>query len=186
MVPRTSANWPEHDSKGESVKFLTSTRVRTTALLGAGLALLAGGIAYAAIPDASGVIHGCYKKTSPNQGTLRVIDTEKGQKCLSSETTLTWNQTGPQGPTGPQGSTGPQGPAGPSAAFATIVDGPVAAPAGGPTTVASLSIPQAGDYVVSSKMFLTFDNSAFTSVVYECDLQAGSDVDVTRGSTGGE
>jgi hypothetical protein len=32
-----------------------------------------------AIPDAGGVIHGCYKKTSPNQGTLRVIDTEKAQ-----------------------------------------------------------------------------------------------------------
>ncbi len=59
------------------------------------LGLAAGGLAYANIPDSGGVIHGCYKKTSPNQGTLRVIDTERGQNCLSNENALDWNQTGP-------------------------------------------------------------------------------------------
>lgn len=38
----------------------------------------------AAIPDSSGVIHGCYSKTSsgqPQVGQLRVIDTGIGQSC---------------------------------------------------------------------------------------------------------
>ena len=47
-------------------------------LLGGGavLALAVAGIAYAAIPDSSGVIHGCYSKT----GALRVIDSSA--KCV--------------------------------------------------------------------------------------------------------
>ena len=36
------------------------------------VAIAVGGIAYAAIPDANGVIHGCYKKEGTDQ--LRVID----------------------------------------------------------------------------------------------------------------
>lgn len=84
------------------------------------LILALGGAAVAAIPDSSGVIHGCYKT---NKGTLRVIDTDKGQTCSKSETPLSWNQTGPRGaqgpagpagPQGPQGATGAQGPAGPA------------------------------------------------------------------------
>jgi hypothetical protein len=59
------------------------------------------GTALAAIPDASGVIHGCYK---PSDGKLRVIDTEAGKTCASEETALVWNQTGPQGSVGPSGS----------------------------------------------------------------------------------
>ena len=33
----------------------------------AAITLAGGTVAYANIPDATGVIHGCYKKTSPNQ-----------------------------------------------------------------------------------------------------------------------
>jgi len=76
-----------------------------------GIALVAGGIAYAAIPDGSGAIHGCYQK---NQGTLRVIDTGTTQTCSSSEAPLTWSQTGPQGQPGQPGQQGPPGPTGPS------------------------------------------------------------------------
>src|SRR5262245_43877852 len=93
------------------------------------LGLAASAIAWAAIPDGGGVIHACYKKSSPNQGTLRVIDTGVGQACSGAETPLTWNQTGPQGATGPtgkqgeQGPTGPPGPAGTSAtALWAVVD----------------------------------------------------------------
>jgi collagen triple helix repeat protein len=77
------------------------------------------GIAYAAIPDASGVIKGCYIS---GQGQLRVIDTEKGEKCKNNETAISWNQKGPkgdqgiqgpQGETGETGATGAEGPAGP-------------------------------------------------------------------------
>jgi len=60
----------------------------------------------ASIPDASGVIHGCYQKVN---GQLRVIDTDKGQTCNPSELQLQWSQTGPKGATGPTGATGPKG-----------------------------------------------------------------------------
>jgi hypothetical protein len=104
---------------------------------------------------------------------MRLIDTDTGQACVSGEQAVQWNQTGPQGP------------AGPSNAFAKVIDGPLSE-SSGTSTVAALSIPLPGSYVVSSKMFLTFDQSTVSSVVYECNLQAGSDVDVTRGSTGAE
>jgi hypothetical protein len=74
-------------------------------------ALAAGGIAYAQIPDPSGVIHGCYAKSG---GALRVIDNSV-TNCKSTETSLNWNQTGPAGPAGPAGPQGPQGEPGPPA-----------------------------------------------------------------------
>ena len=86
------------------------------AVVGAGLA---GTAALGAIPDSSGVIHGCYQK---NVGNLRVVDTSGGanaDSCRPSEIAISWSQTGPQGPAGPpgppgpQGATGPQGPQGP-------------------------------------------------------------------------
>jgi hypothetical protein len=63
-------------------------------------------VAYAAIPDGSGVIHGCYQAAT---GSVAVIDSESGQTCPPGHTALNWNQTGPQGLTGPQGATGPAG-----------------------------------------------------------------------------
>jgi hypothetical protein len=60
------------------------------------------------------VISGCYATlTSPQTlpGSLRVIDTQAGQKCLPLvEKALSWSQTGPQGPQGIQGIQGPPGP----------------------------------------------------------------------------
>ncbi len=79
--------------------------------------LAVAGIAYATIPDGSGVIHGCYAKASSNTvppGSLRVIDTGVGQSCGLNEVALTWNQQGVKGATGPQGAQGPAGPQGPA------------------------------------------------------------------------
>jgi hypothetical protein len=53
----------------------------------AGLAI-GGGVAYATIPESSGVIHGCYAKN----GALRVVDRVAGDSCRSNETALDWNQ----------------------------------------------------------------------------------------------
>ena len=67
------------------------------------VAVSAGSIAYASIPDGLGVIHGCYAKSS---GALRVIDSAVGS-CKATESQLSWNQQGlegPGGPAGPQGS----------------------------------------------------------------------------------
>ena len=69
-----------------------------------------GTIAWATIPDAAGVVHGCYQKVN---GQLRVIDLDAGQTCRPSELAISWSETGPQGPQGPQGPAGPQGPQGP-------------------------------------------------------------------------
>jgi hypothetical protein len=88
----------------------TGRRLALVALL----ALVGAGIAYAAIPDSGGVIHGCY---STKNGALRVIDS--AAKCANGEVALNWNQQGPRGnpgPTGPQGPKGDAGAAGPQGA----------------------------------------------------------------------
>jgi hypothetical protein len=75
----------------------------------AAMAVITGGIALAAIPNGNGTISGCYDNRS---GMLRVIDAEAGAVCRTSETALTWSQTGPQGPQGLPGPSGPPGPPG--------------------------------------------------------------------------
>lgn len=94
--------------------------IPTAAALGAGAALAIG-----AIPSGDGTITGCYI-TNPDGarwGELRIIDPSQpatlpsgGQNqagtCLGDEKTITWNQSGPQGPQGVQGPAGAAGPAG--------------------------------------------------------------------------
>jgi len=74
-----------------------------------GLSLLAvgvvGGLAYAAIPGANGVIQGCYD----NGGNLKVVN---GLPCPKGTAPLQWNQQGVKGDKGDTGATGAQGPAG--------------------------------------------------------------------------
>jgi hypothetical protein len=93
-------------------------RMPALALCVAALVMVAGGIAYAAIPDSNGVIHACYLKAAGGQpqGSLRVIDTAKSQTCKATETALNFNQTGPQGAPGAAGAPGPKGAAGPKGA----------------------------------------------------------------------
>ena len=69
-------------------------------------ALIVGSVAWATIPDADNVIHGCYAK---KDGVLRVIDSASSDCNTSKETALTWSQTGPKGDPGDQGLTGPSG-----------------------------------------------------------------------------
>lgn len=52
-----------------------------------------GSVAWAVIPDSSGVIHGCRSNKS---GALRVIDAPS-QSCKTGETPLNWNQQGSPG-----------------------------------------------------------------------------------------
>ena len=74
----------------------------------AGALLVAGGIAYATIPDSSGVIHACYKVDPKgnldNNATLRLIDPSATKpdtaSCKNSEHALDWNAQGIQGPQG--------------------------------------------------------------------------------------
>jgi hypothetical protein len=90
-------------------------RVRRGALAVAAVALvaIAGAVTYAvAGSGGSGVINGCYKTQN---GQLRVIDPST-DRCLPSETAISWNQTGPTGSRGATGARGPTGPKGPTGA----------------------------------------------------------------------
>ena len=51
------------------------SRIAFGAVVGVAVGSVGSAIAFASIPDAGGVIHGCYD----NKGTLRVIDTGAGQ-----------------------------------------------------------------------------------------------------------
>ena len=78
---------------------------------------VAGGIAYATIPDSGNVYTGCMLK---NIGTVRLIDPSLPpgnlmSHCTAFETKITWNQqgqAGTPGPAGPKGDTGAPGPKG--------------------------------------------------------------------------
>jgi hypothetical protein len=96
---------------------MRGTLIRPTlvALAIVGVLLVAGGIAYATIPDSSGVIHACYKVDPKgnldSNATLRVIDPgatkPDSAACKKDEQALDWNQAGQQGQQGPPGPTGP-------------------------------------------------------------------------------
>jgi hypothetical protein len=75
-------------------------------LVAVAFAALGVGVATATIPDSSGTIHGCYKKTN---GNLTLVDTGAGGMCQASEAAVSWSQKGVQGPPGPQGVQGTQG-----------------------------------------------------------------------------
>jgi collagen triple helix repeat protein len=138
------------------------------------------GVAFGAIPGASGVISACYDKQS---GQVRIYDgaggTPKG--CGKTEAPISWNQQGPkgdtgppgpqgpagpqgiqgsQGPQGPVGATGPAGPSGAGRAFATTKGEVVLA---GVTKVAVVA-PPAGKYVVFASVDVTNKDTDSESV----------------------
>jgi hypothetical protein len=67
------------------------------------LAVSTFGLADAAIPNSTTKV---FTACRNSLGTIRVIDFQAGQRCKSTEKTITWNQ---RGPTGPMGSPGPKG-----------------------------------------------------------------------------
>jgi len=143
-----------------------------------GAAGVIAGAAYAAIPDSDGVIHSCYSTTT---GVLRAV--EPTAKCRSGETSLVWNQTGPQGPAGPQGQAGPTGPAGASDVYLATHNATV--PLDGSATVVTLSLP-AGYYVLTGQA--TIENGDQYSRSAGCllnnDAHKASSVEISRGGFG--
>jgi hypothetical protein len=73
-------------------------------------AAIAGGVAYATIPDGSGVFTACKLNAT---GTIRLIDPSTsgllGRCSPSLETQIRWNEGGPKGPVGDKGPTGDPG-----------------------------------------------------------------------------
>jgi hypothetical protein len=124
--------------------------------------LVAASVAYAAIPDGSGVIHGCYLR----HGDLRVIDPSAGQSCGASETPLEWNQQGPKGEPGAPG---------PSDAFALehpVGAGEVRVFTDRWTTIAAVDAPP-GDYVVGASLFAA--NIGAGSGLLYCVVRVGDE-----------
>jgi hypothetical protein len=95
------------DARNGRRQFLSRFRLpkKLAVLLGltVGLGVLAGGVAWASIPGAKGVINGCY---SNKTGALSVINLAKVKGCPKNTTALNWNQ---KGVTGPKGAPGPAG-----------------------------------------------------------------------------
>ena len=120
-----------------SQKILRTRRgvlIATAAIVALGIA---AGVTYATIPDGSGVIHGCF---TTSNGALRVIDTDAGGTCKKGETSLNWNQTGPQGQAGQNGT---------ADAFGRIdADGTVMAPLSKNVSQANVTHPQTGVYCI--------------------------------------
>ena len=123
------------------------------------LAVALGGVAYAAIPDGSGVFNACYDNTT---GAVRLVNKQPGD-CAGTETGASWSQTGPAGPRGPVG------PRGPSDAYVAQRNGNFG--------TASLSIIRqvavpAGSYVIQSKV--TAYSQRRQSLAAECVLDTVS------------
>jgi collagen triple helix repeat protein len=143
-------------------------RLAAAAIVAVGMMVAGAGIAYATIPDVSGVIHGCYAKSG---GSLRVID-DTVTNCKSTETSLNWNVQGvpgPQGPAGPQGQQGPQGvqgpqglqgvqgPAGPSGTshgYSATSENAVIAMTPAFSKIVAISGLAAGNYMLSAQVFI--------------------------------
>ena len=83
--------------------------------------------------------------------------------------------SGPTGASGASGASGPTGPTGPSNAYARFLNGPNPVPDSA-TTLASLSIPEAGAYALWAKATIGTPEASFGAVV-TCTLEAGADVD---------
>jgi hypothetical protein len=138
-------------------------------ILGAVIAVaLTGGVAYATIPDGSGVLHACYKQEN---GQLRLV--QAATDCNPSESAITWNQqgpkgdtgnTGPQGPKGDTGAAGPQGASGPSDAYAGTA-GPTALSSSAYSTLVLVPVP-AGRYVVQATVNTSSDTFPSDDLVY--------------------
>jgi hypothetical protein len=141
------------------------------------LFLTLGGVGYAAtqLPNnsvgtpqlkANAVTSGKVKN-----GTLRKADFKSGQ--------LPKGAKGDQGAQGAKGDQGIQGPIGPSDAYAALRNtiSPPVLTAGVTTTLLTLSIPVAGNYVIFSK--LPLDDAIAGSRLQTCTLAAGSDTDAT-------
>jgi collagen triple helix repeat protein len=149
-------------------------RIRRGALAVAAVVVvaIAGGVTYAvANVGGGGVINGCYKTQN---GQLRVIDPATDH-CLPSETAISWNQTGtqgPPGPTGPAGPTGPQGSKGDTGATGpagpTGPQGPPGAPA--TTLFAAVSAGCSGIFIGSGVLSVSNPFPA------RCDVRFNQDV----------
>jgi hypothetical protein len=129
------------------MRALLGRRSRRLVIITAALFAVAGGIAYATIPNAAGVYTACKLNAL---GTIRLIDpslpsTSLLQHCTSWETQIAWNQQGVQGVQGNKGAAGDKGPGGDPG-----VTGPTGPKGDDGTAVAYATVTSTG-FVVDTK-----------------------------------
>lgn len=99
--------------------------------------LLFSGSMFAFVQADGGLIQAC---VNTHSGTIKIVSAD--EDCRRGWVSLSWNQTGPQGPAGPQGEQGPAGPQG--------VPGPA-----GPVQARSGAIGQNGAILAGSGFTVT-------------------------------
>jgi hypothetical protein len=76
------------------INSMMASRVGLAVFVTVTVAIVAGGVSYASIPDSSGVIHGCYKARGA-ASPLSVINTSIHPKCPNGYTALKWDASPP-------------------------------------------------------------------------------------------
>lgn len=128
-------------------------RTAAVTAIGTVVVVAGGGLAVASVPQANGVITGCF---SPVTGNLRV--TGSGA-CKTGEKRLDWNV---KGATGPRGFTGPPGPS--AASSSLLVNGTPTVIDANATLNLSATCP-AGKVVLGTGLLNTNDLGGSTSTV---------------------
>ncbi len=106
-------------------------------------------------------------------GSLTLL--KAGQKCKKGLKLVGWSQTGPagaKGATGSAGATGAQGLTGPSDGYIARVPSAVTLPGETDTTVAQLSLPAGGNYIVTAGTEV--GNTSNTEGLVQCTLLEGA------------
>lgn len=151
------------------MKLLRSIRL-TPVIAAAVIALIAGGTY--ALAAGGGTIHACAKNSN---GVLRIA-----RRCKKGEHGVTWNVRGLPGIQGPKGDTGPISP---SNAYSSFKNDSVSLTSA-LSTVAQLSVPAAGGYVINAKLDL--HDNVNTPVDAQCQLVvAGTNLDQSETSLTG-
>ena len=144
-------------------------RIGLAAIAIAAFAVLASA-AWAAIPDAGGTIQAC----ADRDGRLRVIDTEAGRTCKSSEKRLSWAAATDPPPAPPPPPPSPPPAQLPDAFVALRGATASVQPTDEVAEITKLDLP-AGNYVVTAKARLGSQGTAADNPVrVSCSLEPGS------------
>jgi hypothetical protein len=169
---------------------MSTTNLRTTAVLAVTGALLLAAFAAAPAADAS-TIYVCAKKSN---GAVRIVG--KNARCKKGESKMSWNTEGPAGKNGSNGAAGPAGATGaPGANGKEGANGAVAGYSAAQSSVVNITSGEevvektlpAGDYLISAKVetFASATSDGFVAVW--CELyDAGTEADLDEAAwTGG-
>jgi hypothetical protein len=139
---------------------------------------VAASAAWAAIPDAEGMIHAC----ADRDGRLRVVDTDAGKTCKASEKQLSWAATAPPPPEPPPEPPPAPPPAQLPDAFVAIRGATASVqPTDEVTAITTLELP-AGNYLVTAKARVGSQGTATDDPVRVwCSLEPGSPADDSAG-----